>query len=62
MAAARSPRPGSQSCRELTVNRNSGTTRGPSAKNTLCDFDRISGADDAIRTRDPHLGKVMLYP
>ena len=21
----------------------------------------ISGADDGIRTRDPHLGKVMLY-
>ena len=21
-----------------------------------------SGAEDEIRTRDPHLGKVMLYP
>jgi hypothetical protein len=21
----------------------------------------LSGADDGIRTRDPHLGKVMLY-
>jgi hypothetical protein len=21
----------------------------------------MSGADDGIRTRDPHLGKVMLY-
>ena len=22
---------------------------------------RIHGADDGVRTRDPHLGKVMLY-
>ncbi len=27
---------------------------------TLPDLD-FSGADDGIRTRDPHLGKVMLY-
>jgi hypothetical protein len=22
---------------------------------------RLAGAEDGIRTRDPHLGKVMLY-
>ena len=33
------------------------TTKGPLAEGTL----RLHGADDEIRTRDPHLGKVMLY-
>jgi hypothetical protein len=36
------------------LRRDSGDPKGP----LTCSF---FGADDGIRTRDPHLGKVMLY-
>jgi hypothetical protein len=35
--------------------------RSPSQANAQISMRKL-GADDAIRTRDPHLGKVMLYP
>ena len=28
---------------------------------TIRTTERCTGADDGVRTRDPHLGKVMLY-
>ena len=33
----------------------------PTEKDRPTDGWRWNGADDGIRTRDPHLGKVMLY-
>ena len=44
-----------------------GQLMGRSGDNTLVReetplvSDRVLGADDGIRTRDPHLGKVVLY-
>jgi hypothetical protein len=37
---------------------NHGTPNSALSRALTCHF---SGADDGIRTRDPHLGKVMLY-
>ena len=37
-----------------------GSVKSAGAESPLVS-DRFSGADDGIRTRDPHLGKVVLY-
>jgi hypothetical protein len=35
--------------------------QGPKRNLDLGAFGGLLGADDGIRTRDPHLGKVVLY-
>jgi hypothetical protein len=35
-------------------------SNSPGAESALVNV-RVLGADDGIRTRDPHLGKVVLY-
>ena len=49
-------------CFPAALRRRRKQNAGPSAGAKVLFFQNISGAGDEIRTHDPNLGKVVLYP